>query len=203
MEEKTSWQDAVRVAKEELCKRKSSFKLGTKCSSPVDVQKPPNYNKMDCTHRCMDCGASFGVMKRRHHCRACGSVSKSIENCVTFELKPFSRRIIPKVTHIAHIQAAGLGIPVRAVYVWVYSRTLVLYFCLVHCRCIVILEMNDARVFNCITVKTDSLLEEGNHEDHDAHIFLLVLVEILCLILTVTTGPWWPDFVILLYSTYR
>ncbi|XP_021930106.1 FYVE, RhoGEF and PH domain-containing protein 4-like [Zootermopsis nevadensis] len=74
VEEKTSWLDALCVAIEELYKRKSSFKLGTKCSSPVDAQKPPNYIKMDCIHKCMDCGGSFGVMKRKHHCRACGSV---------------------------------------------------------------------------------------------------------------------------------
>lgn len=98
VEEKTSWLDALCVAIEELYKRKSSFKLGTKCSSPVDAQKPPNYIKMDCIHKCMDCGGSFGVMKRKHHCRACGSVSKSSENFLTFVFKPFSRRIIPKVT---------------------------------------------------------------------------------------------------------
>lgn len=74
VEEKTSWLDALCTAIEELYKRKSSFKLGTECSSPVDMQKPPKYIKMDVIHKCMDCRASFGVIKRKHHCRACGMV---------------------------------------------------------------------------------------------------------------------------------
>jgi hypothetical protein len=104
VEEKTSWLDSLCAAIEELDKRKSSFKLGTKCSSPVDVQKPPNYIKMDSTHKCMDCGASFGVMKRKHHCRACGLVSKSSENCVTF-----IRGTVTKITHTVHIEVVGLA----------------------------------------------------------------------------------------------
>jgi FYVE/RhoGEF/PH domain-containing protein 1 len=73
------WLDALCEAIEELYKRKSSFKLGTECSSPVDMQKPPNYIKMDGIHKCMDCNASFGVMKRKHHCRACGLVSETVK----------------------------------------------------------------------------------------------------------------------------
>lgn len=73
-EEKTIWLDALCKAIEELCKRKSSFKLRNGCTIPVDMQKPPPYIKMDGIHKCMDCGASFGVMKRKHHCRSCGMV---------------------------------------------------------------------------------------------------------------------------------
>jgi hypothetical protein len=78
VEEKTNWLDALCTAIEELYKRKSSFKLGTECSSPVDMQKPPKYIKMDVIHKCMDCRASFGVIKRKHHCRACGMVSATL-----------------------------------------------------------------------------------------------------------------------------
>lgn len=74
LEEKTLWLNALCKAIEELCKRKSSFKVGTERSSPVELQKPPDYIKMDGIQKCMDCSASFGVMKRKHHCRACGSV---------------------------------------------------------------------------------------------------------------------------------
>ncbi|PSN55791.1 hypothetical protein C0J52_02466 [Blattella germanica] len=74
VEEKSSWLDALCLAIEELYKRKSSFKIGTECSSPVDLQKPPHYIKMDGVQKCMDCGANFNVMKRKHHCRACGLV---------------------------------------------------------------------------------------------------------------------------------
>jgi len=58
---------------EELYKRRSSFKVGKECSIS---EKPPQYIKMDGIHKCMNvgCGASFGVMKRKHHCRACGLV---------------------------------------------------------------------------------------------------------------------------------
>jgi hypothetical protein len=79
LEEKTLWLNALCKAIEELCKRKSSFKVGTERSSPVELQKPPDYIKMDGIQKCMDCSASFGVMKRKHHCRACGSVSERNE----------------------------------------------------------------------------------------------------------------------------
>jgi hypothetical protein len=78
VEEKTGWLDALCTAIEELYKRKSSFKLGTECSSPLDMQKAPKYIKMDVIHKCMDCRASFGVIKRKHHCRACGMVSAAL-----------------------------------------------------------------------------------------------------------------------------
>jgi hypothetical protein len=64
-------------ATEELYKRRSSFKVRKDISE--DMQKPPQYIKMDGIQKCMDCGASFGVMKRKHHCRACGLVSERNE----------------------------------------------------------------------------------------------------------------------------
>ena len=76
-EEKTVWLDVLCKAVEDLCKRRSSFKVGKE----VDVQKPPQYVKMDGVNKCMDCGAGFGVMKRKHHCRACGLVSERNEMC--------------------------------------------------------------------------------------------------------------------------
>jgi hypothetical protein len=84
VEEKTSWLDALCTAIEELYKRKSSFKLGTECSSPVNMQKPQKYIKMDVIHKCMECRASFGVIKRKHHCRACGMVSVALTPVAQF-----------------------------------------------------------------------------------------------------------------------
>ena len=78
-EEKTFWLDALCMAIDKLYKRKSSFKVGKEDSIPMDLQNPPHYIKMDGIQKCMDCGASFGVMKRKHHCRACGLVSERIE----------------------------------------------------------------------------------------------------------------------------
>lgn len=73
-EEKTVWLDALCKAIEELYKRRSSFKVGKECSISEVMQKPPQCIKMDGIQKCMNCGASFGVMKRKHHCRACGLV---------------------------------------------------------------------------------------------------------------------------------
>ena len=78
-EEKTVWLDALCMAIDKLYKRKSSFRVGKECSIPMDLQNPPQLIKMDGVHKCMDCGASFGVMNWKHHCRACGLVSERNE----------------------------------------------------------------------------------------------------------------------------
>jgi FYVE/RhoGEF/PH domain-containing protein 1 len=78
-EEKTVWLDALCMAIDELYKRRSSFKVGKESSIPEEIQKPPQYIKVDGVQRCMDCRAGFGVMKRKHHCRACGMVSERNE----------------------------------------------------------------------------------------------------------------------------
>ena len=79
-EEKTVWLDALCKAIDELYKRRSSFKVEKGCSISKDMQKPPQYIKMDGIHKCMDCGAGFGFMNRKHHCRACGLVSSCVTN---------------------------------------------------------------------------------------------------------------------------
>ncbi|XP_046407118.1 FYVE, RhoGEF and PH domain-containing protein 4-like [Ischnura elegans] len=75
--EKTSWLDALWQASQELCQRKSSLKIGADNIAPVETEigkRAPNFIKMDSVAKCMDCSANFSVMKRKHHCRACGLV---------------------------------------------------------------------------------------------------------------------------------
>ncbi|KAK3929895.1 FYVE, RhoGEF and PH domain-containing protein 4 [Frankliniella fusca] len=90
--EKEIWLDALFRAMQELSRRKSSFKFSpesdttngcvvgqnddTSVSAPdVDLGKrAPALKRMDSASRCKDCGGSFGVMRRKHHCHACGLV---------------------------------------------------------------------------------------------------------------------------------
>ncbi|KAG8212726.1 hypothetical protein J437_LFUL019655, partial [Ladona fulva] len=62
---------------QELCQRKSSLKIGADNIAPIETEigkRAPNFIKMDSVAKCMDCSANFSVMKRKHHCRACGLV---------------------------------------------------------------------------------------------------------------------------------
>jgi len=85
--------DALFRAMEELSRRKSSLRISPESNktdngsgSPVNPaviaapdsdigKRAPSLVRMDSVGRCMDCGSSFGVMRRKHHCHACGSVS--------------------------------------------------------------------------------------------------------------------------------
>jgi hypothetical protein len=100
-EEKMVWLDALCMAIDKLYKRKSSFKVGKECSMPMDLQNPPQYVKMDGVHKCMDCDASFGVMKRKHHCRACGLVVCGKCSNQKFAL-PFEDNKLCRVCHSCH-----------------------------------------------------------------------------------------------------
>ena len=121
VEEKSSWLDALCLAIEELYKRKSSFKIGTECSSPVDLQKPPLYIKMDGVQKCMDCGANFGVMKRKHHCRACGSVRSSPFPC----LYHYHPNIFNQIPHL-NSQTIASVFSWRSLYYWLISWSMIL-----------------------------------------------------------------------------
>lgn len=74
-QEKEDWMTAIHNAKEELIERKSSLRLGS--ISPTEDElglKEPTKLKSDSVSKCMECYTSFSMLKRRHHCHACGSV---------------------------------------------------------------------------------------------------------------------------------
>lgn len=74
-EDKELWMTAIHNAKEELIERKSSLRLGS--ISPTEDElgmKEPTKLKSDSVSKCMECYMSFTMLKRRHHCHACGSV---------------------------------------------------------------------------------------------------------------------------------
>lgn len=96
-EEKLAWLDALFQAMQELYRRKSSLRISPENSSTngrvagqndgspvhtapdVDIGKrAPTLVRLDTVSRCKDCGGSFGVMRRKHHCHACGLVSKDL-----------------------------------------------------------------------------------------------------------------------------
>ncbi|CAL8117441.1 unnamed protein product [Orchesella dallaii] len=74
-QEKEDWMTAIHNAKEQLIERKSSLRLGS--ISPTEDElgmKEPTKLKSESVSKCMECYTSFSIMKRRHHCHACGSV---------------------------------------------------------------------------------------------------------------------------------
>ena len=81
-EEKEEWLNVLFQAVHEACLRKSSLRLvsdaGENDSKNLDSElglKQPTMLRPDSVHKCMQCGGNFSVVKRKHHCRACGSVS--------------------------------------------------------------------------------------------------------------------------------
>ena len=63
-------------AKVDLMKRKSSLRLGSDSPSEDDLGvKEPAKIKSDSVSKCMECDVTFSMLKRRHHCHACGIVS--------------------------------------------------------------------------------------------------------------------------------
>lgn len=79
-EEKVDWIDTLLRAMEELYERKSSLKTGREGDTELG-RRAPNYIKHDSITKCMDCGTNFGVIRRKHHCHACGVVNYILE-CV-------------------------------------------------------------------------------------------------------------------------
>ncbi|XP_075218601.1 FYVE, RhoGEF and PH domain-containing protein 2-like [Lycorma delicatula] len=73
-EEKADWIDTLLRAMEELYERKSSLKTVRDEEDSEIGRKAPNFIKVDSILKCMDCGTNFGVIRRKHHCHACGVV---------------------------------------------------------------------------------------------------------------------------------
>ncbi|XP_068217439.1 FYVE, RhoGEF and PH domain-containing protein 2-like isoform X3 [Palaemon carinicauda] len=77
-EEKELWLEALFQAIHETYQRKSSLKLHfSPDQRVVDVdlgQKQPTLVRSDSVTKCMECGSQFTMVRRKHHCRACGAV---------------------------------------------------------------------------------------------------------------------------------
>ena len=90
-----AWLDALFQAMQELYRRKSSLRIspennstngcvvaqssGSSVHTATDAdlgKRAPTLARLDSVSRCKDCGGSFGVMRRKHHCHACGMVSR-------------------------------------------------------------------------------------------------------------------------------
>lgn len=87
IEEKEQWLDAFIRAIHETSQRKSSLKLHFNPNQRViDVdlgQKQPMLIRSDSVTKCMECGSQFTMVRRKHHCRACGAVVCS--KCSSFK----------------------------------------------------------------------------------------------------------------------
>ncbi|CAG7719893.1 unnamed protein product [Allacma fusca] len=74
-EEKKHWMEAMWQARMDLMERKSSLRLGSISPSEEDLGlKEPAKIKSETVSKCMECHTAFSMLKRRHHCHACGSV---------------------------------------------------------------------------------------------------------------------------------
>ncbi|XP_042239198.1 FYVE, RhoGEF and PH domain-containing protein 4-like isoform X3 [Homarus americanus] len=78
LEEKEQWLEAFIRAIHETSQRKSSLKLHFNPDQRiVDVdlgQKQPMLIRSDSVTKCMLCSSQFTMVRRKHHCRACGEV---------------------------------------------------------------------------------------------------------------------------------
>ncbi|RXG53709.1 FYVE, RhoGEF and PH domain-containing protein 2 [Armadillidium vulgare] len=78
-EEKEAWLSTLFQAISEILRKKSSLRLAFH-SAHKSVQDPdlglkqPILIRTDSVTKCMNCGLQFSVVRRKHHCRACGSV---------------------------------------------------------------------------------------------------------------------------------
>lgn len=93
-QEKRVWMEAMWQARCDLMERKSSLRLGSISPSEEDLGlKEPAKIKSDSVSKCMECHTAFTMLKRKHHCHACGSVSnlsflptqKVAHNCTTLQ----------------------------------------------------------------------------------------------------------------------
>ncbi|XP_069947976.1 FYVE, RhoGEF and PH domain-containing protein 4 isoform X2 [Cherax quadricarinatus] len=87
LEEKEQWLEAFIRAIHETSQRKSSLKLHFNPDQrTVDLdlgQKQPMLVRSDSVTKCMECGSQFTMVRRKHHCRACGAVVCS--KCSSFK----------------------------------------------------------------------------------------------------------------------
>ncbi|KAK4328960.1 hypothetical protein Pmani_000652 [Petrolisthes manimaculis] len=87
IEEKEQWLEAFIRAIHETSQRKSSLKLHFNPDQRIiDVdlgQKQPMLIRSDSVTKCMECGSQFTMVRRKHHCRACGAVVCS--KCSSFK----------------------------------------------------------------------------------------------------------------------
>ncbi|XP_069190709.1 FYVE, RhoGEF and PH domain-containing protein 2 isoform X3 [Procambarus clarkii] len=87
LEEKEQWLEAFIRAIHETSQRKSSLKLHFNPDQRiVDLdlgQKQPMLIRSDSVNKCMECGSQFTMVRRKHHCRACGAVVCS--KCSSFK----------------------------------------------------------------------------------------------------------------------
>ncbi|ROT81059.1 FYVE, RhoGEF and PH domain-containing protein 4 [Penaeus vannamei] len=87
IEEKEQWLEALFRAIHETYQRKSSLKLHCNPDQRVvdlDLgQKQPTLIRSDSVTKCMECGSQFTMVRRKHHCRACGAVVCS--KCSSFK----------------------------------------------------------------------------------------------------------------------
>lgn len=54
------------------------------------LQEPPPWVPDQQAPRCMACGASFTMVRRRHHCRNCGKVSNSLACLIVLHVPWYS-----------------------------------------------------------------------------------------------------------------
>merc|ERR1719445_3925 len=76
-EEKEEWLECLFHTIKELYQRKSSLRVGRETLRPLDSeigQRQPHLLRFEHVVKCMECGQPFSMMRKKHNCRACGTV---------------------------------------------------------------------------------------------------------------------------------
>ncbi|XP_071817824.1 FYVE, RhoGEF and PH domain-containing protein 6-like isoform X3 [Apostichopus japonicus] len=98
-EDKEEWLQALLGAVRELIRKKDTFKNNIADAFEISFEdqlgkQPPNYIKDEEVTMCMRCGTDFEVLlKRRHHCRACGYVICGSCSCNQVEIPYDNNRL--------------------------------------------------------------------------------------------------------------